>query len=259
MMYSHTKSDKIDISDFPSHMHNGYELLYFLEGDCDYSIEGSVYELKKYDLVIIKPRTFHNLLPRSFGFYERIVINFDEQEVEENINDILSHIPPVFSTEGLDYIRGFYKFLTDKDDLMDARDLDRFVLSSLNEIFISLKYESPKKVAKEAGKNSEKTRLLLEKIVEYIDRHPTENLNVDNIADRFYLSRSWLSHMFSRTFGVGPGQYIMRKRILYSQKLLSEGRSPTETAEICGFGNYSTFYRQYLKTFGTYPKASALK
>ena len=47
MEYSHIRTNEVDMSNFPSHMHNEYEILYFLEGDADYTIEGEDYTGQK--------------------------------------------------------------------------------------------------------------------------------------------------------------------------------------------------------------------
>ena len=48
---------------FQNHMHNEYEILYFIQGDMDYSIEGVMYHLRPRDLLIIRPRAFHYCSP----------------------------------------------------------------------------------------------------------------------------------------------------------------------------------------------------
>ena len=41
--------------DFRRHLHNEYELYYFLEGNSDYLVGDSVYRLRKNDLLLIRP------------------------------------------------------------------------------------------------------------------------------------------------------------------------------------------------------------
>jgi AraC-like DNA-binding protein len=49
----------------------------------------------------------------------------------------------------------------------------------------------------------------------------------------------------------------MEKRLLLAQKLLSAGEKATAVCEQCGFGDYTTFYRNYTSFFGQLPSEIA--
>lgn len=249
MEYSHIRTDKVDISNFPSHMHNEYEILYFLEGDADYMIEGSVYSLKKHDVLVIKPRTYHNLLPRSNAIYERYVINFTRDELPEDCSDGLGSLPSACSVSGDLFVTGFFAAWGSYGELMDEKQLYSFIRSCLCAVITSLGYAKKRDVSRDV-----KTDERLGQVLDYIDSHPEQPLSVDTLASHFYMSPSWLSHMFSAKMGVGIAQYANRKRMLYAQKLINDGTPPTKAAELCGIDNYSTFYRQYKKALGISPR-----
>ncbi len=46
--------------------------------------------------------------------------------------------------------------------------------------------------------------------------------------------------------------YIVEKRLIYAHKLISENEKPTKIYLDCGYNDYPTFYKAYLKMFG-YP------
>ena len=43
----------------------------------------------------------------------------------------------------------------------------------------------------------------------------------------------------------------MEKRLLLAQKMIRDGEKPTTVCERCGFGDYTTFYRNYIAFWGT--------
>ncbi|MBP5207836.1 MAG: helix-turn-helix domain-containing protein [Clostridia bacterium] len=249
MEYSHIRTNEVDMSNFPSHMHNEYEILYFLEGDADYTIEGSLYTLRKHDVLVIRPRTYHNLLPKSNAFYERYVINFAADELPDGVADALSELSPACSVGGDPFITGFFEAWGKYEDMMSADRLSSFISSCVPALVMSLGHAKRREASRDT-----KTDARLKQVLDYIDTHPEQTVSVGSLSERFYMSPSWLSHMFSERMGIGIMQYAARKRMLYAQKLINEGTPPTKAAELCGIDNYSTFYRQYRKTIGAPPR-----
>ena len=47
--------------------------------------------------------------------------------------------------------------------------------------------------------------------------------------------------------------YLRDKRLMLAQTLLGSGNKPTEIYEQCGFRDYATFYRAYVRYFGVNP------
>ena len=78
---------------------------------------------------------------------------------------------------------------------------------------------------------------------------------MDKICAEHYVSTSQLCRRFKKATGSTVGNYITTKRLLLAQKLLSVGEKPVAVYKRCGFNNYSTFYRAYVRYFGHSPKS----
>ncbi|MBQ6811076.1 MAG: helix-turn-helix domain-containing protein, partial [Firmicutes bacterium] len=90
---------------------------------------------------------------------------------------------------------------------------------------------------------------------EYIRRHYKERITVHQIAEKVHLSDSYLSHIFSETFGRTITEYITSVRIEYAKTLLAEpGSSISEIALECGFEDVSYFSRVFKKSEGITPR-----
>ena len=81
-----------------------------------------------------------------------------------------------------------------------------------------------------------------------------QELCVQDIADALNVSRYYLSHEFKKSTGYGLWNYVISKRLVYSQKLLAEGASVTEACYESGFKDYAHFIKSFTKTFGCSPK-----
>ena len=66
-------------SGFPRHMHEEFELYYFLEGSADYVVGEKVYPLVPYDLLLIRPAVYHFPVLHEQLPYRRIVFSFTEE------------------------------------------------------------------------------------------------------------------------------------------------------------------------------------
>lgn len=61
---------------------------------------------------------------------------------------------------------------------------------------------------------------IMDEICEYIDQNFTEKLVLSDIAEKFFISYSHLSKMFHETYGVSFQEYLISKRMVYSEQLL---------------------------------------
>ena len=87
----------------------------------------------------------------------------------------------------------------------------------------------------------------------YVNRHLCSPLDIGQIADRLYVSESYLFRLFKKELHQTPQKYIREKRLIMARKMLSEGERPTAVCTRCGFSDYTTFYRNYVGFFGCPP------
>ncbi len=233
---------------YSSHIHNNYELLFFYEGDADYIINGAVYHLQKGDLMLVRPAVFHNIRILSSRPYERMVFLFDETAVRKNLVPVLRSMENCYRIDPNSPLRRLLDYARDCSSIFSQDELLHLAKSVLNEALTHIKY-----VGKQETKEKEHVDSNLEKILLYIDEHPTEVLNIAHLSKLFNLSESWIAHAFKKNLGISPANYINRKKIFYAQSLIDMGMSPVQAAEACSYINYTTFYRQYKKYLGSGP------
>ena len=90
-------------------------------------------------------------------------------------------------------------------------------------------------------------------ILQYINHNLKEDLSVDNLSSRYYISKYHLMRKFKEETGFTLHNYIVNKRLLMARTLISEGIPVTKAALESGFSEYSTFSRAYRKQFGATP------
>jgi AraC-like DNA-binding protein len=92
------------------------------------------------------------------------------------------------------------------------------------------------------------------KVLAYINDHYHEDLSLDLLANRFFISKYHLSREFNRLVGTSVYRYITQKRLAVAKQMLSEGVPSSEAYQQCGFGDYSSFYRAFRSEYRISPK-----
>ncbi len=245
--FRHSADDCPDQNEFPPHIHNFYELFVFVEGDAGYTVENKLYSLRSYDMLIIRPGQFHYLNLRSARPYRRMVIHFSEDNVMPVVVPLIQKGGYFRLGRDSEIVSLLYK-LCDYGTAREKCDAKALLPNILSEILIDTKYLSPDR--SEAGVLGSAAA-----IADYINSHICEPMTVDSIAKDLYLSRSYVSHVFSRDYHMGVMQFVRRKKVIAAEKLIKNGTRASEAAYACGFADYATFYRSYCQILGRAPSS----
>jgi len=109
-------------------------------------------------------------------------------------------------------------------------------------------------LAVQAGKKT--ADRLMEAAKDYVDRHLTRDLGVDEVADHLGISASYFSLLFKRRFGMTFVEYVTSERIeLAKTMLLLTDRSVAEIGRAVGFAERRYFTKVFQKRTGERPSA----
>lgn len=83
----------------------------------------------------------------------------------------------------------------------------------------------------------------------YIDDHFSEEMSLEMLSAKFYISKFYLTREYKRIYGMTIFQHIITARINYGKKLLRfSDKSIEDIAHLCGFNDQSYFARQFKKS-----------
>lgn len=246
--------------EFSYHYHDFHKILILLRGDVTYCIEGRTYELQPEDIVLVHAGEVHRPIIKSDDTYERIIIYVspDFLAAYHNEDYDLSLCLKQASMEQSHVLRfssaGKVKSAI---DALDASIRDTDFAGSLHQELLFLEFMIQlnraalhNNITFIANSSDEKITAILN----YLSAHLTEDISIDDLSNRFFLSRYYLMHTFKEQTGYTIGSYISTKRLLLAQDLIAAGTPITEVCYSCGFKNYSTFSRAYKKSFGESPR-----
>lgn len=251
---SYARDEAPDPGSFIMHTHFQYELFYFISGEAVYHVEGSEYALQPGDILLMRPAEAHYIELKPGVPYERVVVNFDSSlfgDLDPD-NSLLRAYTNREAGKGNLYrkedftdcnMADFIKLLFDnREDHFCIIGVMMLLLCAINRVF---DHAPPA----HAQTNTVEYRLL-----RYINNHLSEELTLDQLAQRYFVSRAQLCRRFKKATGTSVGKYINAKRLVAARTMILSGKKPTEVFSQCGFTDYSTFYRAYCKFFTHSPK-----
>jgi len=91
-------------------------------------------------------------------------------------------------------------------------------------------------------------------VADYLLNHPETEESLEEVAKRFYVSKSYLSRIFKEITGFTVNEYKNINRIKKSQHLLRHSTySITEISDLLGFNNLTYYERVFKKYIGQTP------
>ena len=110
------------------------------------------------------------------------------------------------------------------------------------------------KLAELTGRDENAPDEKMERILAYLEEHYREELGLEQVADRFHYSYSYLSNCFKEQMHMGFVDYLNRLRIEKACTLLSTtDLSVAQISEAVGYSEHSYFCRVFKKLTGRTP------
>lgn len=104
------------------------------------------------------------------------------------------------------------------------------------------------------GNESNLSRRLLTRVVDYIDAHLGDDLTLTQLAQVGGFNASYLSRLFKQQMGIGPSEYILRKRVDLAKQLLTDTNERIQDiASKTGYLSAHSFTRAFRSEVGISP------
>ncbi len=234
---------------FPHHSHAACELLYFVEGDASYYIEGRVYKLSAGDLLLVRSALHHGLLIESDKLYERYDIMFDESLLPHEISARIPDGTELISCAEYPSVREIFSRIEYYAEKLTPELAYGAYTACLYELLCNFVIGT----SSEKAANAESGNSIVTAALKYIEENLTLPISIADIAANLYITKSYLHQLFIDNLHTTPKKYITEKRLLLARREILCGKNPTCVYLECGFFDYATFYRNYKATFGVSP------
>jgi len=251
------------------HHHDFYEIYFFLSGNVQYNIESRSYLLTPGDVLLISPMELHQpVFGPEQNVYERIVIWINKQFLDSLVLGGMG-LAKCFDTtmpghtnrlalEGT--IRQLISFQLEQlcqETESEDEYSEIYAMSYLVQALVQInRHARQQRRGEELRPGSDS---VVYSVLGYINEHYNEDLTLDFLANKFFISKYHLFREFGRLVGTSVHRYMVQKRLVMAKQMMSEGMASTEVYQHCGFGDYSNFYRAFKAEYQISPKEFAAR
>ncbi|MHC5228193.1 AraC family transcriptional regulator [Enterococcus sp. LJL99] len=252
------------------HFHDGYEVHFTLSNGTNYFVDERKYIGNTGSVAVFNPQEIHRVVVEEGMMYERYFVLFKPQYIEF----VISEYP--------DLMRFFNERCNNFENVIQLKAVHQKQLINLFNEIIRLKDQKEVNLRELKIKQRLVGILLvlsdyyntgdrferavsyhkqneIKEIILFLKQNYYRNLTLEEICERFFISKSTLIRLFKVNLGMTPNVYLSYIRIIEAKKLLKQGYPIKSVAIRVGFGDDSTFIKKFKKVQGASPKQYVLQ
>lgn len=241
--------DRAQMPSFPFllpdvHCHANYEILYVISGRILHFTDYGTFNIGPGEISLVPPFVKHQSYHEANT--ERIVISFFRSHINNSDNQILNcfhtphiqnakHLFPILEEIGKEYKRA------DQSSVYAVEYYTSLLLIYLTRIT--------------ANNPVTEVNPSMEEIKNYITEHYMFDIPLEDIAEKYGMSKYYFSRKFKNYAGIGFQEFITLVRIQNAERMLvTTSESISKVAAMCGFNDSSYFTQTFKRYKGVTPK-----
>ena len=233
------------VDDF--HEHDYYEINFIISGNVKILLPDCADEGTDSRIVLTAPGIPHFVSCRSDLLYSRFYLLFSREFIDSCIPEwnlllnLFGEKGKIISVTSVqqDFCRVLISRLQNESSLLRQKLLVLYLLSYISEFAdnnISIAIPS-----------------YIMQALAFIEEHYHEKITAATIAKKLHVGRTTLMTNFKKYTDSTLNNYIIQCRLKNVVTLLQQGKTESEIAEKCGFGDLSGLIRSFKKYFGMTP------
>ncbi len=237
------------VQPFPNHFHEHYVIGFVENGERCLSCRNKEYTIEQRSVLLFNPGDNHACVQSDNGTLDYRGLNISKEVMLDLSAEVTGkrQLPGfsrnvVYDEEAICYLRPLHEMVMNGVGEFGKEESLLFLISALIQ-----NYGQPFENC------IPECRQEIEKACEFIIKHFTERIYLDQICRHAGLSKSTLLRAFTKAKGVTPYRYLETVRINEAKKLLQQGVPPLEAAIQTGFSDQSHFTNYFSSFIGLAP------
>lgn len=248
-----------------NHFHDSFELYFLLEGERYYFIDRETYHVKKGMVVLINRQQIHktSMAGNTTGnsYHDRLLMQISGDGISAFMEQAgLMPIDRLFeenygvtelTDDAWEQVRRL--LFSIRDEMRDRQGrYEVMVRLKLAEILLLIYRCRKNRVFDRTGGEISTVQTAkhqkVHEVAEYLLHHYDTDESLEELAGRFFISKSYLSRIFREVTGFSVNEYRNITRVKKAQELLTDSEySVTEISELLGFESVTYFERVFKK------------
>ncbi len=245
------------------HTHEYFQIYYIAKGSLMHFIGNNSSKLRQSDMFIIPPRVVHYIVPEpstvfySFSFMPDFLGegNPNNKLVSLFLRNLLTekNILPKVSIDSIDifYIESIMERMLNEFNCKDFGFSEIIHSYAVLLVAVLARNYFKKYTLPEYFDNSKQFVL---HCIEYIENNFAERITLDEITKRSAMSKNRFCELFFKLTGHSFNRYLNICRIKKATEYIKDGYKIIAIYGLCGYSDFSTFYRNFKKIMGISPK-----
>ena len=235
--------------DWPSipHSHAFTELFYVRDGRGEFLLEDKIYPISKDDLIIVNPHINHTEISKGtppLSYFtvgvEGVCFSFNDQKEYRIFNCRKKEADLLF------YFNSLFQEL-DKQ----SEGYEKICNYLLHILILQLQRITDSPFELITAQHPSKECAYIKR---YLDSNYSESITLDHLSALSHLNKYYLSHEFTKYYGISPMNYLSRKRIDVCKELLENtDYGISDIAHLVGFSSQSYLSQSFRKSCGMTP------
>lgn len=237
------------VQPFPNHFHEHYVIGFVENGERCLSCRNKEYTIEQGSVLLFHPGDNHACVQsdndtldyRGFNISREVMLDLSEEVTgKRQLPGFSKNV--VYDEGAICYLRPLHEMVMNGVGEFGKEENLLFLISTLIQ-----NYGQPFESC------IPECRQEIDRACEFMDKHFTERIYLDQICRHAGLSKSTLLRAFTKAKGITPYRYLETVRINEAKKLLANGMSPLEAAIQTGFSDQSHFTNYFSSFIGLAP------
>ena len=226
-----------------------WEVIYVVSGSVRVTEDENLYKLHEGDMIVHAPMEFHTIHSADGTHPNVYIITFlANGTLPENLTEGVLNLSLSEQEEYKNLFKRIFDFYNkDQRDILECQEC----MDSFCAFLIRVNFNHTAKPTVFSSQSA----IEYKNIVLTMTEHLYDNCSLEEIAGYCNMSVSNIKVLFKKYCGISPKLYYSRLRITEAIKLLSQGHSACQTANILGFSSPNYFNTFFKRMTGTTPYA----
>ena len=246
LIYNRVIYDRDAERNFAKHSHSFVEIIYVLSGEVSYTIEHQKFTATAGDLILVKPYAYHFFSVIGNKDYEKLGLLLHEREIEI---DSLTSQPFLLLPCASGRIHDIFGKIDFYYQNCPQKTFEDLALALAKEIILNIMLFHRQNFIT----THNPIHPIIERALDFINDKLFSVTTVKEWADGLDISEGYFKTLFNQQMKISPKKYLTDKKMQIARSMIRSGTAPVQAAFQCGYSNYVTFYRLYIKMFGVNP------
>lgn len=233
------------------HLHNHYEMLFMELGHISVENNGKALDVRAPAVILHNYLSLHRAVTLEKG-YRRWVVNFTDEALRQST--ALYKYSSFFTYANMTVVNIDETFFPVLHELFEMYRRFPNDMNACNHLTALILYELYRYHNESNTVSVSCDISYICDLIKYITIHYDEELSLDFLSQKYFISRAKLVQDFKRSTGITVKGFVTKIRMNNALVMLHKGMSVLETSEKCGYNSESNFITTFTKTYGLSPK-----